>query len=652
MNSTHTDQIQERARVLLNESSPSREIVDELVSLIEEVATKDPTGGLRLGRAATEMAQKLGYRQGEALALGYTGYACYIMSRHEDALRYFAKAEAIGRENGDAVAWGRIYGGYGMVHRSLGNLEKALEYGFRGLQILREAKHRLFEAWQIQGIGGIYSDMGDLSRAREHHETSLELFRAIKSSDPEWKQSATVGEGRALSGLGTVLQGLGETKKAREYHEKSLAIFRETDNQMGLARALNDIGEILADEGQLDEALKLHEQALEIRQRISTRQAQSTSLLNIGRVYLLKNKPNKALEHLHQALFVAMETGARQRVYQANEALSDAYRAIGEFENALEHYRTFHQVKEEVLGDRATSQLKNLQVAFETEKSQREAEIQRLKNVDLREKNEQLEQLINELRAAQVQLIHSEKMASLGNLVAGVVHEINNPLGAMRAAIDTLGRAADRLTRAAEESGAQLPDGFADRISSAVTALKQNTKITNESTERISRLVSSLKSFAHLDEADYQEVDINRELKATLSVITPDRHKRIQFAFDYGELPRVSVHASELNQVFMNLFMNAIEAIDGEGEVKVVTEFKGDAIQVQISDTGRGIAQEQLKSLFDPNFSRKGSRVKSGMGLFTSYNIVRKHRGDISVNSRPGKGTTFTLSLPVGNTER
>jgi two-component system NtrC family sensor kinase len=300
-----------------------------------------------------------------------------------------------------------------------------------------------------------------------------------------------------------------------------------------------------------------------------------------------------------------------------------------------------------VAGDQASSRLKNLQVNFEIESTKKEAEISRLKNVELKEKNEQLEELLSELKETQTQLIQTEKMAALGSLVAGVLHEINNPVGAINSASDVSRRCIAIITDALEsaESLQDIRDNKALR--NALETLDSDTGVTLNATRRISKIVRNLKSFIRLDEAQIQEVDLHDGLDTTLNLVEHDLQGRIEVVREFGDIPRVVCNPGEMNQVFMNLLTNAREAIDGEGTITVRTFEKKPNVYVEISDTGVGIPQVDMARLFDPTITKRGARVKAGLGLFTSYNILKKHQGDISVESEVGKGTTFTLALPT-----
>ncbi len=265
----------------------------------------------------------------------------------------------------------------------------------------------------------------------------------------------------------------------------------------------------------------------------------------------------------------------------------------------------------------------------------------------LRRQNLDLEMMLKQLQETQQQLVMKEKMASLGQLVAGVAHEINNPVGAVNSAADNTRRAIALLRERAEkipEAQILLADAM---LRKALTALDENTAITTMASERISRIVRSLKSFARLDESDFQRANVHECIDTTLTLLHHELKNRVDVVRDYGEVPDILCFPNELNQVFMNLLVNASQAIPERGQISITTSRDGNTILIRIADSGVGIPGEHLARIFDPGFTTKGVGVGTGLGLSISYNIVKKHEGEISVASEPGKGTTFTIRLPI-----
>ena len=265
---------------------------------------------------------------------------------------------------------------------------------------------------------------------------------------------------------------------------------------------------------------------------------------------------------------------------------------------------------------------------------------------EVSDKNTALEGTLQQLRETQNQLVMQEKMASLGNLVAGLVHEINTPIGAIKSMHDTLVRAIDRIKRAYGDGPTREDEGDG-RIQSTFDVIARANEVITSGTERVIEVLRSLRSFARLDEAEFQVADLHEGLESTLTLLRAEIGERIRIVREYGDLPRVYCSPSQLNQVFMHLLKNAVQAISGSGEIRIATFVNHGNTCVRITDTGSGMPSEQLAHVFDFSFDATSSRVKMGIGLLTSYTIMQDHEGDIRIESEPGQGTEVTISLPI-----
>ncbi len=272
----------------------------------------------------------------------------------------------------------------------------------------------------------------------------------------------------------------------------------------------------------------------------------------------------------------------------------------------------------------------------------------------LRESHEELEEKVEartlELRQKQSQLVQSEKMAALGQLVAGVAHEINTPLGALTSNIDIFARTLSRIETIVDEAES-IGGTQNEKLKQLLSSAGDLTSVSQTAAERIVTIVGSLRRFARLDEAELDEVDLHEGIENTLTLVQHELKNRIQVEKDYGEIPRVKCYPNQLNQVFMNLLVNASHAIEGQGSIAIRTRQEGDQVLIEFRDSGRGIPQENLERIFDPGFTTKGSGVGTGLGLSIVYRIVQDHRGSIQAESEVGKGSTFKLLLPIRREE-
>jgi two-component system, NtrC family, sensor kinase len=261
-------------------------------------------------------------------------------------------------------------------------------------------------------------------------------------------------------------------------------------------------------------------------------------------------------------------------------------------------------------------------------------------------------------------LLQSEKMASIGQLAAGVAHEINNPVGFVNSNLGALRGYVEQLLAvlAAFEAVLEgIPAGAArERIESAMRMAELDylktdiVALLDESSDglaRVRRIVQDLKDFSHSDQGEWCYSDLHKGLESTLNVVNNEIKYKARVIKEYGELPMVRCLPSQLNQVFMNLLVNAAHAIDGQGEIHVRTGVDGSdkdaSVWVEIADTGKGIPEQMLTRIFDPFFTTKPVGKGTGLGLSISYGIVRKHGGRIDVKSEVGKGSVFRVILPI-----
>ncbi|HEY8153996.1 MAG TPA: ATP-binding protein [Myxococcota bacterium] len=249
-----------------------------------------------------------------------------------------------------------------------------------------------------------------------------------------------------------------------------------------------------------------------------------------------------------------------------------------------------------------------------------------------------VEERTRELREIQAQLTQAEKMKSLGQLVAGVAHELNNPIGFVHANLQLLEEFIQKLVEG------QQSEADTERIRESIGKLLARSR---EGTQRVKKIVQDLRTFSRMDQADLQEVDLHEEIDRTLALMEPRFKNAIQVVRDYGILPRVRCYPGQLNQVFLNLLMNACDAIDGKGVIRIETRRTEAGVTLEFHDSGPGIPPEIQSRIFDPFFTTKPVGVGTGLGLSLSHGIIERHGGRIRVDSEPGRGATFVIDLPL-----
>jgi two-component system NtrC family sensor kinase len=257
--------------------------------------------------------------------------------------------------------------------------------------------------------------------------------------------------------------------------------------------------------------------------------------------------------------------------------------------------------------------------------------------------------------------VHAEKMVAVGQLAAGVAHEINNPIGFVSSNLGTLNRYTERLFQlidAYQHLESALPAEHPAR--SALAQAREQADLdylrrdipellleSSSGLSRVKRIVSDLKDFSRIDESDWQDADLNNGLGSTLNLIWNELSSKAEVIRDFGPLPPVHCIPAQLNQVFMNLLLNAAQAISSAGLITLRTRLAGQAVRITIADNGPGIPEAIQQRIFDPFFTTKAVGQGTGLGLSVAWDIIKMHAGRIEVESAPGCGTTFTITLPI-----
>ncbi|ACD93809.1 sensor histidine kinase [Trichlorobacter lovleyi] len=279
---------------------------------------------------------------------------------------------------------------------------------------------------------------------------------------------------------------------------------------------------------------------------------------------------------------------------------------------------------------------------------------------ELNDRNAEVQRAYDDLKLAQTQLLQQDKMASVGQLAAGVAHEINNPIGFIISNLASLGKYVEKLS-AYLDADERLLNGCDPATRALLARERQTYKIdrirqdlpdllaeTSEGAQRVRKIVQDLKSFSRVDGGEFAAADIHEGLESTLSIAANELKYKTNVIRDYGQLPPVWCNLGQLNQVFLNILVNAAHAIAEQGEIRLTTREEDGLVRISISDTGCGIAPEHLQRIFDPFFTTKEVGTGTGLGLAIAYDIVvNKHGGRIDVQSEVGVGTTFTILLPL-----
>lgn len=288
------------------------------------------------------------------------------------------------------------------------------------------------------------------------------------------------------------------------------------------------------------------------------------------------------------------------------------------------------------------------------------SEIKRITE-ELRSKNSELQEAHKKLKDTQSKILQQEKMASIGQLAAGIAHEVNNPIGFISSNLGTLDKYVSKLIEfintqsdlitsldASETARESLHDNRKKlKLDYVITDTGELIRESLDGADRVKKIVQDLKNFSRLDESENKMADINSGLESTINIVWNELKYKTTMEKEYGDIPMTSCNPGQLNQVFMNILINAAHAIENQGVITVKTWHESDFIYVTISDTGCGIPEDKLSRIFEPFFTTKDVGKGTGLGLSIAYDIVKKHNGEILVQSKQGEGTTFCVKIPV-----
>jgi signal transduction histidine kinase len=494
-----------------------------------------------------------------------------------------------------------------------GDYAAALRYAVRTRELARRSGDLAREGWALSSLGGISAAIGDTDSAVRHLEEGLHLFRSLDHA---------IGIYRLQIRLGRVFRDMGRYEEAEVRCREAMNHAGDLADGMLAAVAIADLGFLAEVRGELELAVERLEWALTgFPPELMSTVAMETRI-GLGRVNLKLDRVEDARRHLESVAELTHQTGAAPLELDLHRCLAEVYERSGDTESALHHLKRSNQFREQVFDAKSRREVTRVEVKMQTEAAQKDAEINHLRYVELKE--------------MQTRLVESERMALLGDLAAGIAHEVNTPLGVLQSNLDLLQRARDRLRRHDDDGVRRMAE-----------VLQQVSASSGEAADRIASLVVALRRFVRLDEAQYQRLDVRENLESVLMLFQSQMPDGVVMHRALEPVPAVLGWPSELNQAFMALLNHSLEALDGPGSMRVSTDAHGDEVWVEFSDSGSGLSASAIEDLFELRVGEERQRMRLRWGLAPVRAVVNRHGGSLQVFSEPGHGTRFRVQLPA-----
>lgn len=588
--------------------------IDALLERVYTLRMDDRPQAAALNREALDLSEARGYLPGIANALRLETMLFYTIGSIDEMTRIARRSaeifEFLGDKKGLAAAKDRLASMYELA----GDFSKALDCALRTRELARELGDRPREGWALSSLGGIYSALDEFDNALGHLQQALQIFEDLDNDS---------GRFRILLRLSRMYRRQGRYDDAIDMAEKALARTDRVEDDLFRAICLADLGLIAERMGDLEQARRLLEESLDIFPDWMKSTVALETQLGLGRVSHQLKDLTQAREILEPVAAMAEQVGAVPLAAEAHKTLAEVFEELKQPHLALSAFKKHMVARERVFDTKTRQALTRMEVQLQTEAAKKDAEIERLKFV--------------ELQNMQSRLVESERMATVGDLAAGITHEINSPLGVLASNLDLVERVLHRL-----------PDVEAGRVDVERVSqpMHSGLRASREALQRVQELVQSLRRFARLDEAEYQRVDLVANVDSVLTLFRPQLPDAIGLLPTLDPVPAFWGYPGELNQALMALLRNAQEAIEGDGgtgQIRLRTFTDGEDAVIEIEDSGPGIPTDRLSRLFQIGFGQKGPRMRLRLGLSTVASVVRKHGGTIDVRSELGQGTTFIL---------
>jgi len=615
--------------------------IDTIIDTCKQNFSKNIEQCLNDATYTLQLSEKHQYTKGIAYSKYLIGYAYSLHSNYRRARQNLFEAEKYAATLVDKSLLAKVLNTIGNTYNQQGIFDLALSSYFQALDLFKNMQHQVGMGVCFLNIGIVYSHQNGYEKALQFHLQAKE----IKEKQANYEKNI----GRCYNNIGYLYTQLGFYEKAKFYFKKTQEIIVKYPNKHVQGLLTSNLAQWLSIHKQYHQALNYAKESLQVRKEINDKLGIVKSLRTLGTIYLAKQELLKAIDHYQQSLSLAQKINAQILMQENYRYLAQAYKRLNKLEEVFLYQEKYIALTESLYDSEKSKVLAEMEIRYEIDKKKKEAEIYRLKNVELK-------RTLDQLRQTQSKLIQTEKMASIGQLTAGIAHEINNPVNFIGANIVPLQRNINFLLQLIEKY---------ERLEnpSAIVAFKQAidydyTKqemrnILNgisEGVRRTSEIVQGLRSFSHADNEAPQLFNLHNCIDSTLTLLRSQIVTQSVFVEKhYSNIPLLLGYEGKIKQVCMNILNNAIQALQQQKKPIIVirTTIRNKQVILEISDNGVGMDDKTQQKIFEPFFTTKDVGSGTGLGLSISFAIIKKHKGSIEVNSSLNKGTHFVITLPI-----
>ncbi len=677
--------------LLLKKTKEDSASVDILNKIAVRYLNTSPDTTIIYATQAKQLAENISYIPGLAYALKNIGLGYYMQANYIQTLTYWNKSLEKFQDAGDKKGIANILSNLGAVYYNQGDDAKALDYYLKALQFAEETKDTLRIVTTLNNIGAVYFNRKD------SHEKALDYYL----------KALPLGEAIGDDDIGTILVNMGEIYYEKNDDTLSMEYFEKAGKYGDVTTySLNGIAKVYARKKDYPNAIKYHQQALDIATKVSGKLEMSQSYRGLAETYLQINNVPKALENYKNAEQLAKDINANYELEKIYKGLSDAYAKINNYPVAYKYQLLLTAIKDTLYNTEKDKKLALLQFNFEIQKKQTEIDLltkdKTLKDLDLKTQKtvrnsliavlslvillvfilfrnyrikdktnalldgqkKELERTLAELKTMQTQLIQSEKMASLGELTAGIAHEIQNPLNFVNNFSEVSSEMLDEMKMELSTGNIEQATGIADEVQRNLEKILYHGR-------RADAIVKGMLQHSRTSVGKKEPTDINALANEYLRLAfhglrAKDKsfNAEIKTYFDKNIIS-IKIVPQDVGRVLLNLFHNAFYAVSEKQKAKSTTQedYKpivsvttqkinfpsGEGgVEIKVEDNGNGIPQKIVDKIFQPFFTTKPAGQGTGLGLSLAYDIiVKEYNGTIKVESKEGEGTKFVISLPM-----